>query len=181
MAMAVGPIQLLVLGFESPDFQGEVLAELERLRDSDMVRVVDALAVYKDAEGEVSILKLSNLTLDEKVELGATIGALVGIGAAGDDEQAVADVALAGAEIAREEGIEVFPVEAAWDVVGDIPPDTAAALILIEHHWAVPLRDAIARAGGFRVSEGFINPFELVAIGAMSAEDAKANTLAGTQ
>ena len=36
----------------------------------------------------------------------------------------------------------------AWDVLADIPNDSAAAL-LIEHHWAVPLRDAIVRAGGF--------------------------------
>ena len=45
--------------------------------------------------------------------------------------------------------------------------------ILIEHHWAVPLRDAIARAGGFRLSDGFISPLDLVAIGLMEAEEAK--------
>jgi hypothetical protein len=58
-------------------------------------------------------------------------------------------------------------------VLEDIPNDSAAALILLEHHWAVPLRDAIARAGGFRLSDGFISPFDLVAIGLMGAEEAK--------
>jgi hypothetical protein len=53
----------------------------------------------------------------------------------------------------------VFSDEQAWDVLEDIPKDSAAALILIEHHWAVPLRDAIARAGGFRPSDGFISPW----------------------
>ncbi len=48
-----------------------------------------------------------------------------------------------------------------WDVLEDIPNDSAAALILLEHHWAVPLRDAIARAGGFRLSDGFISPLDL--------------------
>ena len=47
----------------------------------------------------------------------------------------------------------------------EIPNDSAAALLLIEHHWAVPLRDAIARAGGFRISDGFISPLDLVEIG----------------
>ena len=47
----------------------------------------------------------------------------------------------------------------------EIPNDSAAALLLLEHHWAVPLRDAIARAGGFRISDGFISPLDLVAIG----------------
>ena len=60
-----------------------------------------------------------------------------------------------------------------WDVIGDIPNDSAAALLLLEHHWAVPLRDAIARAGGFRISDGFISPLDLVGIGLMSADEAK--------
>ena len=54
----------------------------------------------------------------------------------------------------------------------EIPNDSAAALILIEHHWAVPLRDAIARAGGFRISDGFISPLDLVEIGLVTAEEA---------
>ena len=62
-------------------------------------------------------------------------------------------------------GLHVFSDEEAWDVLEDIPNDSAAALILIEHHWAVPLRDAIARAGGFRISDGFISPLDLVEIG----------------
>jgi hypothetical protein len=37
----------------------------------------------------------------------------------------------------------------------------------------VPLRDAIARAGGFRLSDGFISPLDLVEIGLMEAEEAK--------
>ena len=37
----------------------------------------------------------------------------------------------------------------------------------------MPLRDAIARAGGFRLSDGFISPLDLVAIGLLSAEEAK--------
>jgi hypothetical protein len=47
--MAIGPVQLIVLGFNQPDFHGEIIDELERLRASDAVRVIDALAVYKDA------------------------------------------------------------------------------------------------------------------------------------
>ena len=68
--MAIGPVQLLVLGFEHPDFHGEIIEELERLRESDTVRVIDALAVHKDADGEIEVLHLSNLTRDEAIELG---------------------------------------------------------------------------------------------------------------
>ena len=68
--------------------------------------------------------------------------------------------------------MHVFSDEDAWDVLEEIPNDSAAALLLIEHHWAVPLRDAIARAGGFRISDGFISPLDLVEIGLVSAEEA---------
>ena len=169
--MAIGPVQLIVLGFNHPNFHGEVIAELERLRESDTVRVIDSLVVYKDAEGELEVEHLSNLTRDEAIELGSKIGALIGLGIEG--EEGMEAGAIAGAEEAAEEGINVFGNADEWDVLEDIPNDSAAALILLEHHWAVPLRDAIARAGGFRLSDGFISPLDLVAIGLMTADDAK--------
>jgi uncharacterized membrane protein len=168
--MAIGPVQLLVLGFEEPDFHGEIIAELERLRESDTVRVIDALAVHKDADGEIEVAHLSNLTKDEAIELGTKIGALIGLGIEG--EEGAEAGALAGAEAAAEDGINVFSDDEAWDILEDIPNNSAAALILIEHHWAVGLRDAIARAGGFRLSDGFISPLDLVEIGLVTAEEA---------
>jgi hypothetical protein len=36
--MAIAPVQLLVLGFKQPDFQGEIREELDWLRDNDLVR-----------------------------------------------------------------------------------------------------------------------------------------------
>src|SRR2546423_1778363 len=167
--MAIGPVQLIVLGFEHPNFHGEVKAELERLRQSDTIRVIDALAVYKDAAGEIEIEHLSNLTRDEAIETGSVVGALIGLGVAGEEGAEVG--ALAGAEQGAE-GLNLFTEDEAWDVLEEIPNDSAAALLLIEHHWAVPLRDAIARAGGYRVSDGFISPLDLVAIGAIAAAEA---------
>ena len=169
--MAIGPVQLIVLGFSHPNFHGEVIAELERLRESDTVRVIDALAVYKDAEGEIEVEHLSNLTQEEAIELGSKVGALIGLGIAG--EEGAEAGAEAGAEEAAAEGINVFGNADEWDVLEDIPNDSAAALILLEHHWAVPLRDAIARAGGFRIGDGFISPLDLVEIGLLSSAEAK--------
>jgi len=169
--MAIGPVQLIVLGFEHPDFHGEVIEELERLREGDTVRVIDALAVYKDTDGEVEVMHLSNLTKEEAVELGSKVAALIGLGI--DGEEGMAAGAEIGADVAAEQGINVFSEEDAWDVLEDIPNDSAAALLLIEHHWAVPLRDAIARAGGFRISEGFVSPLDLVEIGLLTAAEAQ--------
>src|SRR5580700_10815458 len=169
--MAIGPVQLIVLGFSNPNFHGEIIAELERLRASDTIRVIDSLVVYKDDEGELEVEHLSNLSTSEAIELGSKIGALIGLGIEG--EEGAEAGAAAGAEEAAAEGINVFGDAEEWDVLEDIPNDSAAALILIEHHWAVPLRDAIARAGGFRLGDGFISPLDLVGIGLMSADEAK--------
>jgi uncharacterized membrane protein len=169
--MAIGPVQLIVLGFSEPNFHGEIIAELERLRASDLVRVIDSLAVYKDEAGELEVEHLSNLSEDEAIELGTKIGALIGLGIEG--EEGMEAGAIAGAEqVEADGGVHVFTEEEGWDVLEDIPNGSAAALILLEHHWAVPLRDAIARAGGFRISDGFISPLDLVEIGLVSAEEA---------
>ena len=168
--MAIGPVQLIVLGFEHPEFHGEIIAELERLKESDTVRVIDALAVHKDADGEIEVAHLSNLTTDEAIELGSKVGALIGLGIEG--EEGMVAGAEAGAE-AGADGVSVFSDDDAWDVLEDIPNDSAAALILLEHNWAVPLRDAIARAHGFRISDGFISPLDLIGIGLATAEEAR--------
>ena len=135
--MAIGPVQLITLGFAQPNFHGEVIAELERLRESDTVRVIDALAVYKDADGDVEVEHLSNLSTDEAIELGSKIGALIGLGIEG--EEGMEAGALAGAE-ATADGVHVFSDEDAWDVLEDIPNDSAAAL----HPAGAPLGGAAA-------------------------------------
>jgi len=169
--MAVGPVQLVVLGFEHPDFHGEIIAELERLRESDTVRVIDSLAVHKDSEGDIEIAHLSNLTTDEAIEVGTVIGALLGL--AIDGEEGLEAGAIAGAEAVAEDGLNpISGDDEVWDVLAEIPNDSAAAVILLEHQWAVPLRDATLRAGGFRISDGFISPLDLVEIGLMAADEA---------
>jgi uncharacterized membrane protein len=167
--MAIGPVQLIVLGFSEPDFHDEIITELERLRASDLVRVVDALAVYKGPSGELEAEHLSNLTPDEAVELGSKVGALIGLGIEG--EEGIAAGAVAGAEAAAD-GMQVFGDDA-LDVLEEIPNNTATALILLEHQWAVPLRDAVVRAGGYRITDAFISPLDLVGIGLVTGEEAR--------
>jgi len=169
--MAIGPIQLIALGFENPDFTGEVLAEFDRLKESDTVRVIDALVVCKDADGEVAIVEVSQLDQDAAMEFGATVGALVGLGVAG--EEGAIEGAIAGAE-AAEDGLDLFDDEDAWDVLEELPLDAAAALVLLEHRWAIPLRDKLAAAGGFPINAGMISPLDLVEIGLITALEAEA-------
>jgi uncharacterized membrane protein len=169
--MAIGPVQLLVLGFSRPDFRGEIRNELDRLRDNDLVRVIDVLAVRKDAGGNVDILHESQLSADEQQAFGAIVGGLIGLGAAGEEGFELG--AERGASAVAERG-GVFNEENAWDVLAEIPEDSAAALVLLEHRWAIPLRDAIAQEGGIRLASEFISPLDLVAVGLVDAAEAEA-------
>ena len=141
--MALGPVQLLVLGFDAPDFSGKVLAELERLRASDVVRVLDLLVVHKGADGIVERFAHSDLDADA----GAIVEALLGFDAAGE----AADEEL-------------------WSLDEAIPNDSAAAIALVEHRWAIGTRDAISAAGGVAVADAWIHPADLAAAGLIDAE-----------
>ncbi len=167
--MAIGPVQLFVLGFDHPEFHGKIIDELDRLKESGTIRVIDALAVHKDAVGDIEVAHLSNLTMEEAIEIGSVVGALVGLGIEGEEGMEIG--AVLGAEAGAED-LGVFSDDDAWDVIEEIPNDSAAALILIEHHWAVGLRDAVASAGGVRISDGFIDPIDLVAVGLVAGEEA---------
>ena len=135
--------------------------------------MIDSLAVYKDPAGDLEVMHLSNLTRDEAVELGSKVGALIGLGIEGEEGAEAGAVAGAQSAADRYDSGGSVAGERAWDVLADIPNDSAAALLLIEHQWAVGLRDAVMRAGGFPVSNGFISPLDLVDIGLMTAAEAK--------
>lgn len=172
--MAFGPVQLLVLGFDQPDFQGQIVAELDRLKEGDLVRVIDGIAVHKHEDGKVEVLRRSDLSDDEAAEFGAVVGALIGLGAGGV-EGAEAGAEL-GAAAAAAERSEPDQGDDEWDVLDEIPPGTAAAVILLEHRWAAPLRDAIRSANGFAISDGWVHPEDLVAVGILAAEEAALNS-----
>jgi hypothetical protein len=64
--------------------------------------------------------------------------------------------------------------DSVWDVLDEIPPDSAAAILLLEHRWAIGLRDAVRGAGGYPISDGWVHPEDLVAVGMLAASEAAA-------
>jgi uncharacterized membrane protein len=156
-----GPVQILVVGFDDANFRGEILPELRRLRDRDVIRLIDLVVVEKDAAGDITSVEVSDLSEEEAAEFGAIAGALVGLGA--DGSEGMEAGAIAGAE-AAEEG--VFGDELVWSVADAIPFGSTAAVALLEHRWAIPLRDAIRRAGGVTTADAWVHPEDLIAAGA---------------
>jgi uncharacterized membrane protein len=166
--MSFGPVQILVIGFGDAEFTGTIRAELDRLREHDVVRLIDLIVVRKDEDGNIERLQQSDLSQDEAMEFGAIVGALVGVGA--DDKEGAEAGAVLGA--AAMEGGHVFDAADTWYVDDAIPPGSAAAIALLDHRWAIGLRDAIREAGGFHLADAWVHPADLIAIGAASAEPA---------
>ena len=162
--LTLGPVQMLIVGFEGDKFDGSIMKELDRLKEHDIVRLIDLLFVKKNEDGEIEVAQRSDLDADEAQEFGAIIGALVGFGAEG--EEGAEYGALAGA--AELEDGHVFDDEAVWYLGDAIPDGTAAAVALLEHRWAIPLRDKIAQAGGLTLSDAWIHVADLVAVGALA-------------
>jgi uncharacterized membrane protein len=161
----IGPVQLLVVGFEQPDFKGEVLAHLQALREHDLVRVIDILLVYKDPDGAPEIRQISDLSEREAHELGTLAAALIGLGeAAGGDAEGAARLWSAEDGLSEEDLV---------DVLAEIPPDTAVAIALLEHRWAIPLREAIIAAGGFPILDTWVHPRDLIEVGLLAAAEAE--------
>ena len=165
--MTMGPVQMLVLGFAEPNFTGKIAAELDRLRENEFVKIVDALVVQKDDEGEISAVQVTDLSADEAIEMGAIAGALIGFGY-GDD-----DAVEAGAELGAEAMADGHLIgdDEVWYVADAIPNGSAAAIILLEHLWAIPLRDAIVGAGGIALADRWIHALDLVEIGIAAAAE----------
>jgi hypothetical protein len=162
----IGPVQLLVVGFDQPDFRGEVLEHLQSLREHDVVRVIDLLVVRKNADGSMDTMQISDLPDEEAKELGETVKALIGLGelAGGDPEGA--------AQIWSQDG-EAISEEDLIDVLAEIPPEMAVAVALLEHRWAIPLRDAITRAGGVPIIDTWLHQRDLIEVGLLAAAEAE--------
>lgn len=160
--MDFGPLQLMVIGFDHLTFDGSIMQEVARLSDAGVVRLVDALVVDKDESGGVTTVLATELSVPEMEDLGATIGALIGLGLAGEEG------AVIGAELGEEAGADGHLLDELdlVDVIDEIEPGSTAAVVLLEHRWAIPLRDAIIDAGGTPVVDMWVHPDELVALGA---------------
>lgn len=161
--MAVGPIQLIVIGFRDFEPTGKILAALEAAVLSGAIRVVDLQFVRKTQDGAVEALELTGLSADERVEFGAVIGGLLGAGIGG--VEGALEGAIAGALAAADETYGLTP-EDVQDIAEGLAPGEAAGMLMIEHTWAIGFRNAVRDAGGEMLAQGFLTPKTLLMIGA---------------
>jgi hypothetical protein len=126
-----------------------------------VIRIIDLLFVRKDEEGRVSVMTSSDLDWEEATSFGSYVGALAGYAAAGPE--GVDRGAIAGA--AEFADGHLFNENDTFRVTRSLPNNMAAALVLIEHLWATPLRDALERAGGIELSNEWVKADEILTVG----------------
>ncbi len=158
-----GPMQLLLIGFENPDFHGRIREAIDSAMEKGIVRVIDFRFVYKDADGNVTGMEATQLSDEERQRFGAAVGALIGLGAGGVEgaQRGVETGAEAAAE--RSFGLTEEDIQRIGDA---IPNNSAAAFFLIEHLWAKDLKEALRDTNAHLIAEGIVTPEALMMAGA---------------
>jgi len=160
----MGPVQVLVVGYEQPAFTGEVLAEFARLSDAGLVRLVDVLLVTRAADGTFDTVEVAEDAAEGLPGLPDGRGALAAT-LLGHSEASGEDPKVAGSDdLDATDG-------PAWSLADSVPAGTTAAVALIEHLWAAPLREAIQRTGGVPLDETWLAEADLRRLAASSTGD----------
>jgi DNA-binding NarL/FixJ family response regulator len=164
-----GPLQVMAVRFghfdPGADFQGRILAEVDRLQGRGVLRLLDVLFVAKDDEGTIQ-----QLAIGDDEDFGALLARVVPLDGAG----------LVGPS-GSGDGSGFDPADA-WALAESLRPGTALAFLLIEHGWAQPLFDAIAENGGMLVGEGYLTAETGLVVGAeVAAMEEAAQVIAAAQ
>jgi hypothetical protein len=152
----LGPVQMLVLEFEQERLAGQIFPELMALVARGLIRLVDMLVVHKPVDdGHLEILDSRLMWGEDGEAAGDLVAALIGLRSASEHVRARDAI----------DGLAPDDENATWDVSERIPPGVRAAVVLIEHLWAIPLRDAACRGRAIVLADEWIHPEDLLAVG----------------
>ena len=161
--MTVGPIQILVCGFERSNlFRGEVVQELADLRGRGLIHLIDLFLAVKDPGGKLVAKEMKDLTKEESVEFGQVVSKLLGITGKSTEEVTADAVERVLAAASQSIGLDYPGLR---KLVESLEPGKAFGVLMFEHTWAIPLREAIRRAGGVPLAQGFLTQETLVMVG----------------
>ncbi len=127
--MDLGPLEYIVLGVTDRQLSSEMIKELDAIQESGQVSVVDLIFVKKAADGSVKLQEVNELIETEPELYSGIARNLMGLLTAQDLE----------------------------GLTSQIPPDTSAFIILIEHTWVIGLTEAIRKSGGVVFAGGMVS------------------------
>ncbi|WP_037571904.1 DUF6325 family protein [Phaeacidiphilus oryzae] len=121
----LGPVEYAVIAFPGNHFHGEIAAELQRLTDQGVVRIIDLTFVLRDTDGSLVVRELDALDAEDADLFAALDGEVNGL-------VSEEDIAL---------------------IAEEVPPGNSAAIIVWENSWAKRLAQAVRRADGQVISQ----------------------------
>lgn len=143
--MEIGPLEYLVIGLQNGQFTSDILPELTAIQQQGFVRVVELLFVTKSADGTVSVQEVSELSEEEQYAYIEMAEQLGGLLTAEDVEK-----------------------------LGEqMPAESKAVILVLEHLWTLQLAQAIHRAGGVIYMGGMVAPEALSQVSAELSTMAK--------
>jgi uncharacterized membrane protein len=128
--MAIGPLEFMVIGCPANSFASEILPELTAIQEKGLIQVVDLLFMRKNADSTVTVLELKDLSDEELTAFGPIKDSLMGF-------------------ITHQDIVTLS---------NTVPPDSSAAIVLLEHLWIGRLEEAVDRANGVVYIGGMVPP-----------------------
>ena len=114
-----GPVDVVVLAFGSPHFDGSIMKELKRQTATGTIRVLDAMVLFKAESGECWRVDLEDMPASDLETLDFVIA----------------------------ESRSLFDTDDAETLWEGMVPDSAVVALAIEHTWAVDLMNVLDEAG----------------------------------
>jgi hypothetical protein len=149
----IGPLQLLVIGFDADaKFEGLIIEELERLISRGTIRVIDLRFIARGADGDLLDVELEAMSEEERAGFGQVIDALRQAAGEPEDAEPGDTVGLGPDDIER--------------FVSDLQPGQSVGIMLFEHTWATRLKAAVRGAGGIALAQGMLTPEAALMVGA---------------
>ncbi|HEY4964287.1 MAG TPA: DUF6325 family protein [Candidatus Saccharimonadales bacterium] len=131
----LGPVDYIAVGFKGNNFNGEIIDELQKVIDKNLIRIIDLLFILKDETGQVSIIELENMPAEIVSAFNLDANSIEGL-LSQEDAEAVA---------------------------ADLENNSSAGVLVFEHLWAKGFKQSVANANGVLLAEGRIHPDDVEA------------------
>jgi Family of unknown function (DUF6325) len=130
-----GPVDYIVVDFPGNKFKGDIIPELEKLVESDTIRIIDLIFITKDSEGHCESLELSDMS-PEIVEYFSPL---------------------------RTEEAHLLAISDIEVISELLPNESSAGILVYENVWARGFKKAVLDAEGILIADGRIHEEDLKA------------------
>jgi hypothetical protein len=151
-------IEVLLIGLENPDLSNGLIGELRSLQERNVIRVVDALVIDREADQTINARSRTELSPHEAEQFRRFMGDSIGLqpdeGASGPDLHWQGQPVLLG------------PTDVRF-IAATLEPGQAAMAVVFEHRWARELGRLVHGRGVRLIEDDVLTPEVLAGRGSI--------------